>query len=415
VEIEHRAHVHGAGTRGLGREARMLLRILLRVAPLRDAPARRQVAVDEIVRRCLVGDHAGPRPAGLRAAHELGQHLGGVAEQADRHRLAALRVLLHQRERLVEVLRLLVEVARAQAEVDAGLLAFDDERRRPGEAGGQRLRAAHAAQAGGEDPAAREVAAVVLARGLGEGLVRALHDALRADVDPRARGHLAVHHQAAPVELVEVLPRGPLRHEVRIGEQHARGVGVGLEHAHRLARLHEQRLVVLQLAQAREDAVERCPVARRAADAAVDDELLGALGDAGVEVVLDHAVRGFGEPRLARERRAGGRAHDAAGRAARGLCRRAGDGVEVGGVHGGPAQSGLGHLRAGCVKTGAASSAGHPAADHRPRATAGLAAPAGLHGVAAARRGIQAQALGFSRTLHIYGLSPSAVPSGVRS
>ena len=43
---------------------------------------------------------------------------------------------------------------------------------------GQRLRAAHAAEARGQDPAAREVAAIVLAADLDEGLVGALHDAL---------------------------------------------------------------------------------------------------------------------------------------------------------------------------------------------------------------------------------------------
>ena len=90
------------------------------------------------------------------------------------------------------------------------------------------------------------IAAVVLAPGLGEGLVGALDDALRADVDPRAGGHLAVHHQALAVELVEVLPRRPFRHEVRVGDQHARRVGVRAEHADRLARLDQQRFVVAQ-------------------------------------------------------------------------------------------------------------------------------------------------------------------------
>ena len=95
-----------------------------------------------------------------------------------------------------------------------------------------------------------ERAAEVLARGLGEGLVGALQDPLGADVDPGAGRHLAVHHQALAVELVEVLPGGPGGHEHRVGDEHARRVGVGAEDAHRLAGLHEQRLVVLQLAQA---------------------------------------------------------------------------------------------------------------------------------------------------------------------
>ena len=94
-----------------------------------------------------------------------------------------------------------------------------------------------------------------------------------ADVDPGAGGHLAVHHQALAIELVEMVPGRPVRHEVGIGDQHARRVGVGAEDADRLARLDEQRLVVLEPAQRRDDAVEALPVARRPADAAVDDEL----------------------------------------------------------------------------------------------------------------------------------------------
>src|SRR6185369_1483335 len=129
--------------------------------------------------------------------------------QADRDRLACLRVARNARQRVVEVVGLLVEVLRAQAKVDARLLALDDQRARAGEARGQRLRAAHATQPRGEDPLALERAAVVLAPRLDEGLVRALHDALAAYVDPRARGHLAVHHQALAIELVEVLPGRP--------------------------------------------------------------------------------------------------------------------------------------------------------------------------------------------------------------
>jgi hypothetical protein len=90
-----------------------------------------------------------------------------------------------------------------------------------------------------------EVAAVVLAAHLDEGFVGALDDALRADVDPRAGGHLAVHHQAFLIELVEVLPGGPVRHQVGVGDQHARRIGMRAEHADRLAGLHQQGLVVL--------------------------------------------------------------------------------------------------------------------------------------------------------------------------
>src|SRR5688500_20072495 len=103
----------------------------------------------------------------------------------------------------------MVDVTRAEPHVDARLLALDGETGRAGHDGGQRLRATHAAEARGQQPAAGETSAVVLASHLDEGLVRALHDALRADVDPGSGGHLAEHHEAALVELVEVLPGAP--------------------------------------------------------------------------------------------------------------------------------------------------------------------------------------------------------------
>jgi hypothetical protein len=165
------------------------------------------------------------------------------------------------------------------------------------------------AQARRENPAPGPAAAEVLAAGFGEGLERALNDALAADVDPAAGGHLAVHEQALAVELVEVLPRGPARNEVRVGDQHARRVRVRLEDADRLARLDQQRFVVLQVPERREDVVEAVPVARRAPDAAVDHEVLRILGDLRIEVVLDHPVRGLGQPALARALRAARRAN----------------------------------------------------------------------------------------------------------
>ena len=109
------------------------------------------------------------------------------------------------------------------------------------------MRAAHAAQTGGEDPFAAQIAAVVLAAGFDEGFVSALHDALRADVNPAAGGHLAVHRQAFGVQFVEVFPSGPVRHQIGIGQQHARRVFVGFEHAHRFAGLDQQGFVVVQL------------------------------------------------------------------------------------------------------------------------------------------------------------------------
>ena len=155
--------------------------------------------------------------------------------------------------------RLRVEIARLEPHLDARRLAFDGDHRGAGHGGGERLRAAHAAKARGQEPFALEIAAIMLAADFGEGLVGALHDALRADIDPRARRHLAVHHQALAIELVEMLPGAPMRHEIGIGDEHARRILVGAEDADRLARLDEQGLVLLERAQARRRCGRRPP------------------------------------------------------------------------------------------------------------------------------------------------------------
>ena len=82
------------------------------------------------------------------------------------------------------------------------------------------------------------------------------------------------------------------------------------EDADRLARLDEQRLVVGQVAQLADDGVERLPVARRLARPAVDDEIVGPLGDLGIEVVHEHPQRGFLLPAAARDLGSSGGAND---------------------------------------------------------------------------------------------------------
>src|SRR6516162_1414191 len=64
------------------------------------------------------------------------------------------------------------------------------------------------------------------APGLDERFIGALHDALAADIDPRPGRHLAEHHQSFAVEFVKMLPRGPMRNQVRIGDQNARRIGM---------------------------------------------------------------------------------------------------------------------------------------------------------------------------------------------
>ena len=92
-------------------------------------------------------------------------------------------------------------------------------------------------------------------------------------------------------------------HEVGVGDEHPRRPFVGAEHADRLARLDQQGLVVLQVPQRVHDGVEGVPAARRPARAAVDDELVGVLGDLGVEVVHQHPHGRLLRPALAAQGR----------------------------------------------------------------------------------------------------------------
>ena len=141
----------------------------------------------------------------------------------------------------------------------------------------------------------------VLTGQLREGLVGALQDALAADVDPRPGGHLPVHREAGALELAERLPVRPVPHQVAVGDEDPRCPLVGAEDGHRLARGHQQRLVVGEGAQFAHDGVEGSPGASGAAGATVDDEVVRALRDLRVEVVHEHAQRGFLAPAAARQ------------------------------------------------------------------------------------------------------------------
>ena len=228
---------------------------------------------------------------GRAAPHELRQHLGGVAEQPDGERALLRPRGLEPGERVVERARALVEIARLDAALDPLHVHLDAQRAAAVHGHGERLGAAHAAEAGGHDEAPGERAAEAQPPDRRERLVGPLQDALGPDVDPGPRGHLAVHHQPGRVELAEVRPRRPLGDEVGVGDQHARRVRVGLEHRHRLAGLHEQRLVVPEPGELAPDRLQAGAVARRLADPAVDDEVLRALGDVRVQVVVEHAQR----------------------------------------------------------------------------------------------------------------------------
>ena len=208
-------------------------------------------------------------------AGDLGEHVGGVSEDADRHAPPVGGVPPHPVDGVVQVVGDLVEVARLEAALDPMRVDLDVQARRPAERRGQRLGAAHPAEPGREDGAPRQVGrAPVGLTGRGERLVGALEDPLRADVDPRPRRHLPEHREPLGLEPAELVPGGESGHEERVGEKHARGAGMGAEDGDGLPALDEQRLVVLEPKERRDDRLQRLVAPGGPPGSAVDDEPL---------------------------------------------------------------------------------------------------------------------------------------------
>ena len=174
---------------------------------------------------------------------------------------------------------------------------------------GERLRAAHAAQAGGDGDRAGEGAAEPLGGDGGEAFVGALEDSLGTDVDPRTSCHLAVHGQFQMLQPTEFIPGGPVGYQVGVGDQHPRGPLMGAHHSDRLARLDQHGLVVGEGGESSRDGIERRPRAGGAAGAAVDHQIVGALGNLGVEVVVQHPQHCFLLPAAAADRCSAGRSY----------------------------------------------------------------------------------------------------------
>ncbi len=101
------------------------------------------VAVERVVRGGLVGHEVHARAT----AHDLREDLGGVAEQADAARDALRLVLLGAAQRLVQIGDHLVEVAGVEPPLDARRVHLHREADALVHRDGERLRAAHAAQA----------------------------------------------------------------------------------------------------------------------------------------------------------------------------------------------------------------------------------------------------------------------------
>ncbi len=143
-------------------------------AHLFEREARRDVAVDEVMRRRLVGDHVGHDAA----RDDLRIDVGGVTAKADGEAAALVLRGADHRQRGVEGGRLRVEIFRLHALGDARRIDLDAEDGGFRHGAGERLRAAHAAKAGREHEPPGEIAAEVALRDPHEDLVGPLDHAL---------------------------------------------------------------------------------------------------------------------------------------------------------------------------------------------------------------------------------------------
>ena len=305
LPLEKRPHVAGHG----------LVRAL--DVPLRVLPAqgrevlvgcpRRDVALELVVGRGLVRDEIGRGAAGEQPLVQVDR----VRLHSDRDGPPRLAGVESHVDRPVERVFPHVQVPRGKTPVDAPGVDLGDQGSGSVHRGRQRLGAAHASQARRHDEPSREVASEVSGSRGGKGLVSALQDSLAPDVDPGSGRHLAVHRETEPLEAPELLSGRPRRHQQRIRDQDAGSVLVRPEDTDGLSGLDEERLVATQPHQSRNDRLEALPVPGGAARAAVHDQLVGLLGDVGVEVVLEHSQRRLLGPTEAADLRAPGSANRA--------------------------------------------------------------------------------------------------------
>src|SRR5215831_18936197 len=112
----------------------------------------------------------------------------------------------------------------------------------------------------------------MLSRGRRERFKSSLNDALGADVYPAPSGHLTVHCQFERLESVELIASRPVRDQIRISDEHTRGVAERSKDSDGFPGLHQQRFVILEAAKRLDDGVIAHPVSRSASGTAVDDQ-----------------------------------------------------------------------------------------------------------------------------------------------
>ena len=119
----------------------------------------------------------------------------------------------------------------------------------------------------------------MLTPGFSKSFVGSLHNALSSNVNPRSRGHLAVHRQTLLVEFVKVIPGRPVWHKIGIGDQHTRRIFVGAKHANGFARLYQQGFIIIQGFQGGHDLIKILPRPCSPANTTVNHQFMWIFSD----------------------------------------------------------------------------------------------------------------------------------------
>ena len=244
------------------------------------------------MRRGLVGDDV-DRGA---TASSSGNELGGVAHHADGQRPA----LGHGPRRRAAARRPgrrpYVQVAVLDAAVDGARVAVDADRDAVVHGDGQRLGAAHAAEAGGQRDRAGERCRRTSWRRRRRRSRRCPGGCPGCRCRSRTRPSSARTWSDPRPPAGGTPPSSPSRHQVGVGDS-TRGAHSWVRNTP-TGRPDWTSIVssCSSVVSVRTIASKDAPVAGGLARAAVDDELLRVLGHLGVEIVLEHAKRGLLRP-----------------------------------------------------------------------------------------------------------------------
>ncbi len=204
-------------------------------------------------------------------------------------------------DHLVEAGVYLVDPALVVALAGGGGIDLGRDANHAGYTGSLGLCAGHAAETRCDEEQTAQVAVGTQgAAGIEHSDGGAVHDTLRADIHVGAGRHLTVLRDTERIVALPVVGLGIVGNHHAVGDDHAGRARMRGEETERMARVHDQRLLVGHLAQILHHQAILGPVLKDSAVAAIGYELVGMLGDGGVEIVLNHQHDGRGLTRAGR-------------------------------------------------------------------------------------------------------------------